>query len=53
MMETVVEGLRELSHAPIQKRAISNHDVLNEPCDYGSAFSVGVSIDVRAQKSEV
>lgn len=47
MIETMVtEVLRELSSAPIEKRAISNHDVLSEAYDYGSAFSWGMRIDL-------
>jgi enamine deaminase RidA (YjgF/YER057c/UK114 family) len=46
MMETVEDLLRELSSAPVEKRAISNHDVLNEAHDYGSAFSRGMRIDL-------
>jgi enamine deaminase RidA (YjgF/YER057c/UK114 family) len=41
--------LRELSAAPVQKRAISNHGVLNEAYDYAkpSSFSRGMRIDLN------
>jgi len=40
------EMIGELISAPIQKRAISNPDVLNEACTYGSAFSRGMRLDL-------
>ncbi len=42
---SVQELLGELINAPIQKRAISNPDVLNEAPAYGSAFSRGLRLD--------
>jgi 2-iminobutanoate/2-iminopropanoate deaminase len=42
----VQELLAEVSNAPIVKRAITNHTVLNEAYDYGSAFSRGMRIDL-------
>ncbi len=43
---TVAELLNEVSAAPVEKRAITNLNVLNEACDYGSAFSRGMRIDL-------
>jgi enamine deaminase RidA (YjgF/YER057c/UK114 family) len=42
----VQELLAEVTNAPIVKRAITNHSVLNEAYDYGSAFSRGMRIDL-------
>lgn len=44
---TVQELLQEVASAPIEKRAITNHDVLNEAYSYGSAFSRGMRIDLN------
>jgi enamine deaminase RidA (YjgF/YER057c/UK114 family) len=41
----VADLLREVN-APIQKRAITNLNVLNEAYDYGSAFSRGMRIEL-------
>ena len=41
----VEELLPEINTAPIVKRAITNHSVLNEAYAYGSAFSRGMRID--------
>ena len=46
MSMTVEEVLRQVGNAPIEKRAITNLDALNEAYDYGSAFSRGMRIDV-------
>src|SRR5580658_5674614 len=48
-MTTVASLLAELAHAPIQKRAITNHGVLNEAYAYPkpSSFSRGVRIDLN------
>ena len=40
------ELLNEASIAPIEKRAITNLNVLNEAYDYGSAFSRGMRIEL-------
>ena len=39
------ELLQEVTNAPVVKRAITNHKVLNEAYNYGSAFSRGLRID--------
>ena len=46
---TVQELLQEVGTAPIQKRAITNHDVLNEAYAYAkpSSFSRGMRIDLN------
>jgi 2-iminobutanoate/2-iminopropanoate deaminase len=41
------ELLAEVSTAPVVKRAITNHSVLNEAYAYGSAFSRGMRIDLN------
>jgi 2-iminobutanoate/2-iminopropanoate deaminase len=41
------ELLQEVSNAPIEKRAITNLNVLNEAYDYGSAFSRGMRLDLN------
>lgn len=43
----VQDLIAELMKAPVQKRAISNPDVLNEAPVYGSAFSRGMRIDLN------
>ncbi len=43
----VQDLITELLKTPVQKRAISNPDVLNEAPAYGSAFSRGVRIDLN------
>lgn len=43
----VQELLAEIANAPVEKRAITNHDVLNEAYQYGSAFSRGLRIDLN------
>jgi enamine deaminase RidA (YjgF/YER057c/UK114 family) len=43
----VQELLAEVVTAPVTKRAITNHEALNEAYDYGSAFSRGVRIDLN------
>jgi 2-iminobutanoate/2-iminopropanoate deaminase len=42
---TVAELLQEATTAPIEKRAITNLNTLNEAYAYGSAFSRGMRID--------
>lgn len=42
----IAELLHEITTAPIEKRAITNLNVLNEAYDYGSAFSRGMRIDL-------
>lgn len=42
----VEELLAEVTAAPVVKRAITNHSVLNEAYAYGSAFSRGMRIDL-------
>ena len=43
----VTDLLSEIATGPVTKRAITNHDVLNEAYDYGSAFSRGMRIDLK------
>jgi len=43
----VAELLSEITTGPVTKRAITNHRVLNEAYDYGSAFSRGMRIDLN------
>jgi 2-iminobutanoate/2-iminopropanoate deaminase len=43
----VEELLVEVTAAPVVKRAITNHSVLNEAYAYGSAFSRGMRIDLN------
>jgi 2-iminobutanoate/2-iminopropanoate deaminase len=43
----VRELFAEVATAPVVKRAITNHDALNEAYDYGSAFSRGMRIDLN------
>lgn len=47
-MDSLSEIFKAAGHAPIQKRAITNHRVLNEAYDYAkpSSFSRGMRIDV-------
>jgi enamine deaminase RidA (YjgF/YER057c/UK114 family) len=44
---TVQELLEEVTVAPVEKRAITNLNVLNEAYAYGSAFSRGMRIDLN------
>ena len=48
-MSTFAEILESIAHAPIQKRAITNHGVLNEAYAYAkpSSFSRGMRIDLN------
>ncbi len=43
----VADLLAEAVTGPVTKRAITNHQVLNEAYDYGSAFSRGMRIDLK------
>lgn len=43
----VAELLQEIATGPVTKRAITNHQVLNEAYSYGSAFSRGLRIDLN------
>jgi len=43
----IQELLAEVATAPVIKRAITNHEALNEAYDYGSAFSRGMRIDLK------
>ncbi len=43
----VADLLTEVTAGPVTKRAITNHRVLNEAYDYGSAFSRGLRIDLK------
>ena len=43
----VQELFQEVTNAPVEKRAITNHNVLNEAYSYGSAFSRGMRIDLN------
>src|ERR1039457_4082292 len=47
-MNAIADILQALAHAPIQKRAMTNHGVLNEAYAYEkpSAFSRGMRIDI-------
>ncbi len=47
-MSTLAELLASVAHAPIQKRAITNHGVLNEAYAYSkpSSFARGMRIDL-------
>jgi enamine deaminase RidA (YjgF/YER057c/UK114 family) len=47
-MSSLIETLAEIGHAPIVKRAITNHNVLNEAFAYAkpSSFSRGMRIDL-------
>lgn len=46
---TVLELLQEVTNAPVEKRAITNLEVLNEAYDYArpSSFSRGMRIDLN------
>jgi 2-iminobutanoate/2-iminopropanoate deaminase len=48
-MNSVASLLADLAHAPIEKRAITNYDVLNEAYAYAkpSSFSRGMRIDLN------
>lgn len=48
-MSTLGELLAEVAHGPIEKRAITNHGVLNEAYAYAkpSSFSRGMRIDLN------
>jgi 2-iminobutanoate/2-iminopropanoate deaminase len=48
-MNSVAALLADLAHTPIAKRAITNHDVLNEAFAYAkpSSFSRGMRIDLN------
>lgn len=48
-MTSVSALLADLAHTPIEKRAITNHDVLNEAYAYAkpSSFSRGMRIDLN------
>lgn len=43
----LTELIGEVVTGPVNKRAITNHNVLNEAYDYGSAFSRGMRIDLK------
>ena len=47
-MDTISELLAAIAHAPIERRAMTNHDVLNEAYAYAkpSSFSRGMRIDI-------
>ena len=47
-MSAIAEILETIAHAPIEKRAITNHSVLNEAFAYAkpSSFSRGMRIDL-------
>lgn len=49
MMQGIADVLEHVGHTPIQKRAITNHSVLNEAYCYGkpSSFSRGMRIDLN------
>jgi 2-iminobutanoate/2-iminopropanoate deaminase len=48
MMDEIGELLKLVGHAPVQKRAITNHNVLSEAYGYAkpSSFSRGMRIDL-------
>jgi 2-iminobutanoate/2-iminopropanoate deaminase len=43
----VSDLLTEIATGSVTKRAITNHNALNEAFDYGSAFSRGMRIDLK------
>ena len=43
----VQELLAEVATPPVVKRAITNHEALNEAYAYGSSFSRGMRIDLN------
>ena len=47
-MDAFADILEAIAHAPIQKRAVTNHGLLNEAYDYAkpSSFSRGMRIDI-------
>jgi 2-iminobutanoate/2-iminopropanoate deaminase len=47
-MDEIMQLLKAVAHAPVQKRAVTNHDVLNEAYTYAkpSSFSRGMRIDL-------
>ena len=47
-MNAFADILEAIAHAPIQKRAMTNHGVLNEAYSYAkpSSFSRGMRIDI-------
>ncbi len=49
-MNVPADILETIAHAPIKKRAITNHDVLSEAYDYAkpSSFSRGMRIDLNS-----
>jgi len=49
MTADIAELIRDIAKTPIQKRQITNHDVLNEAYDYKrpSSFSRGLRIDLN------
>jgi 2-iminobutanoate/2-iminopropanoate deaminase len=44
---SVTDLLTEITTGSVTKRAITNHNALNEAFDYGSAFSRGMRIDLK------
>ena len=48
-MEEIADLLKTIAHAPVKKRAITNHGVLNEAYAYAkpSSFSRGMRIDLN------
>jgi len=48
-MQEIADLLKTIAHAPVKKRAITNHDVLNEAYAYAkpSSFSRGMRIDLN------
>ncbi|HEY2861110.1 MAG TPA: Rid family hydrolase [Terracidiphilus sp.] len=48
-MSTLADVLETIAHAPIKKRSITNHGVLNEAYDYAkpSSFARGTRIDLN------
>jgi 2-iminobutanoate/2-iminopropanoate deaminase len=44
---TLQAVLEQVGNAPVEKRAVSNSDVLNEAFEYGSAFSRGMRIELN------
>lgn len=47
VQELLAEVASEETTAPVVKRAITNHSVLNEAYAYGSAFSRGMRLDLN------
>jgi enamine deaminase RidA (YjgF/YER057c/UK114 family) len=47
LVEDLAEMIKDMAVLPVSRKAITNHHVLNEAPDYGSAFSRGLRIDLN------